>query len=284
MLIQILIIALVSGGADAAKAAQKSHNIHCRTILSFTEPTLKDLETMDFLTKRTPFSYVSNGAITAHELRSGDLLGQRLGQAIALIPSAMSVDIPAVDGIIFDKDGNPESNFSMKSIRKEDAKDINRTIKRAINAAEEAIEDRYTPERWREIHNVPLPEVNQNRWQMHLARLRLFGLKGNKQRRVAIVIDYSQIPTAVLRLHHTGLDGSQQTRTGISLNNSLESIVEVNGLIRKARENKIIKDYIFLGSHHLMRVSERGYYLDEFCDSLGHVRCVSEHLVVIKHR
>src|SRR5262249_37604634 len=153
----------------------------------------------------------------------------RLNQPVALITKLFSVDMPVVDGILFNENGIPQSNFAMKSVSRVDSPDMDRTIRGAILRAEASIRFHYSAKRWQEIsdNNVTPKFGPDYRSSINAARRRVFGLD-QSHRKVTIVIDYSKMPEAILYLRHQGLDGGIRTHSYISLDRNRASTVELN--------------------------------------------------------
>jgi hypothetical protein len=249
----------------------------CNAILAFQNLQLNDLVETGFVVKKDELLYVTPGEVPAHEMRTATLLATRLEQPIALISRAYDMNIPSVDGVLFNSRGYAVSNFSLKSVTAPNSKNMNETVKGALKRAEEVLNDQYTRQGWQSIAEQQLPgRLQAYRHVVGKTLTRIFGLGPKSVRPVSIVIDYSEMEDMGFHLSHQGLDGTRSSRTFISLDKSNDGQVEINTIMQRVRDRPNIKEYIFLGMHHLLRVTADGYSVDEYCDDLGHIHCSHE--------
>jgi hypothetical protein len=244
----------------------------CKYLLSTEQVKLADLIFVKLVEPENEVLHSPADGVSNHERRTATLLATRLNKKIVLLPSlSKGIDIPAVDGIIFDDDGNPLQNFSLKTFFPNRSKgaDLNEKLLYTMKVARSSIMKNYTAERWREIissYISPKTPLADRKMECDI-HAKIFGLFDKDPRPVVVVIDYSLDENAIFRLH-SRREGDRFS-TYLTLD-SYDKGVNVLHLMERMREQAIVTEYVFIGRHNMFHVTGEGYQMTEYCDELGH--------------
>jgi hypothetical protein len=236
------------------------------------EVQLSDLIATGLIEPDGRYLYSPREQIDDHEMQTATMLAERLKRSVVLLPRLNKwVAVPAVDGIMFNQEGRPTHNFSIKTFVPPQSgyADSNKKLLGTMRVARQGIERHYDLKRWQEIVRKYFPRSIANTTCMAEAEIyaKIFGLTNGRLRPVSVVIDYTRDPTAEFRLHMRS--GSQGPHVYLSLND-YDNGLNVLHLMERIRTHSVVKEYIFLGTHHLLSIRENGYEMTEFCDSFGH--------------
>ncbi len=244
----------------------------CEFLLTTDDVRLSDMIAADLVEPEGQFLYTPSGNVSDHELKTARLLAERLKRPLALLPRLnKTVDVPAVDGVMFNDDGDPVRNFSLKTFMPSQGSqvDLNQKLLATMRVARRSVEKNYNAVRWNEIIPRYLPRsISREDCGLECAtHAKIFGVSAQQLRPVTIVIDYTLDHTAVFRLHMR-LNGTAP-HVYLTLN-SYDQGINLLHLMERMRAHPTIKEYVFLGAHHLLSVTETGYQMTEFCDTYGH--------------
>ncbi len=245
----------------------------CEYFLSTEGARLSDLIGIELVEPDGGYLYSPRQDISEHELKTAKLLAERLRRPVALLPRlTRSINVPAVDGILFDEDGNPARNFSLKTFIPSAGStvDLNQKLLATMRVAQHKIETNYAMNRWKEIiiRGLPRSATPENSDSECLTYAKIFGISDQQVRPVTIVIDYTLDPTAVFRLH---MQKHPRAAPDVHLTlNSEDRGINILALMRRIHTHPTIEEYVFLGPHHLLSVTEIGFHMTEFCDTFGH--------------
>lgn len=273
-IISLIFLTLIAPYSPAAPVRLLSDNAGiCEHLLKSKMVKLSDLISYAVVEPDGDYLYSPRELITDHELKTATILAERLKRTVAVLPRLNKwMSVPAVDGIMFDRSGKPLNNFSLKTFfPSQRPGDLNTKLSNTIRTAANQIERNYNMARWSQIARERFPASVSNDTCFSEARLyaKIFGIVRTEVRPITVVIDYTADPTAIFRLgmkfhYQTGLQQAYLT-----LNDSAEGLSLLD-MMDNLRGHASIKEYIFLGVHHVLTVTPDRYEMTEYCDSLGH--------------
>jgi hypothetical protein len=216
-----------------------------------------------------------------HEYRTALLLAARLRTPIAFIPALSGVNVPTVDGIIFDKNGDPTHNFSLKTFMpsKSSGGGLNDKLRDTIDRAKEAVDSQYSAHNLRRVVTKYLdPSVSlSDRRKECEVQSKIFGWSHGwynepnspkpPPRPVVLVIDYTLDRSAIFR-DHGYMDENDHVVNFLTLN-GYEGL-SIKDLMLELRAHPTVKEFVFVSPHNMFHIRANGYQMTEFCDHLGH--------------
>lgn len=274
--ISVILILIAITGASAGAAVPRFAHLNtrlCEFVLTTPMMELGDLINSGLVEPEGKYLHTLPEAPRDHEHNTAKLLAERLKRPLVLLPRlSRVVNVPAVDGVLYDANGVPQSNFSLKKFfpSQNTDLDLNDKLLNVMNNARKSVEINYSLPRWREIIGRTLPPTLgaakcDLECQLYSS---IFGVTAHGVRPVSVVIDYTEDPTAVFRLHMK-LDEKRIPEVYVTLN-SHDRGINVLHLMERIRAHSTVKEYIFLGAHHMLIVNADSYQMSEFCDGLGH--------------
>lgn len=275
LFLPILVFGLLAPSAFAIPKYLYPDTKFCQFFLTAQHVQLADLVEMDVVESEGKYLNAPREYRDPAEFATAKILAERLRQPLALIPRlTKTVNIPAVDGILFNGLGEPVANFSIKTFMPSsgNGRNLNRKLEAVLEQAVKSVENHYSVTRWREILRkfMNAPSVTDADCDQECRTYtKIFGLSDHNVRPVKIVIDYTKDSTAIFRL--TGkFEPGQTPRQFLTLNARDDEAIDVTEIMDEIRKHPVIDEYIFLGMHHLLRISATSYQMTEFCDNLGH--------------
>lgn len=246
----------------------------CTEALSVPTIKLSDLIYLKFVEPDNRYLYSPSEAISDHEYDTANLLAQRLRRKIALLPRVAGfMHVPTVDGIIFNPDGTPDMNFSLKTWMPSSGRgtNLNRKLAQAIEDARRAVETNYNYNRWKEIICKRLsPKVSASEAELECrVHAKLFGILDSPRRPVSLVIDYTQDETAIFQTNY--VHGAVKPSLSLTLIPDKPGL-DILQAMDEIRVHPVIKEVILLGAHNMFRMNKTGYQMTEYCD-FGHTAC-----------